>query len=615
MVKKIVCKVLVLCCVLLVGTRLDAKSHKLVSPDGKHSITFKLLDGELFYNVGYKSKTVLSDSKLSLSIEGHDDLSKNFKIENTSSSSKNDSWKPVVGSKSVYPENYNELFVQLVETRGDQRHLNLTFRAYNEGVAFRYEILLPDKLKNYTISSENSEFQFTGDHYVYFDDYPQADYEKVRLSAMPDNAIRPLLLETGSIYIAIAEAGSVEHYAPMKLSRSKTNCLITGFRSGKVKVGQSLTTPWRVIMVAEQPGTLVEHHYLLQNLSPENAIGDTGWIKPGKCWRSGLTTEEAKAIVDQEVKWNYQYVHFDAGWYGPERDKNSNPVKPIPGINITEVTRYAKAHGKGVICYINKIALSDYDMENTFKTYEKWGINGVKFGFVDWKSQDDMAFLYKAIRMAAKYHLIVDIHDNYRLTGIERTYPNLLTVEGILGNEEKTSNEPYNVLITSFARMIAGAGDFTPCYLNGRVISRSWQLALGVVFYSPLQYLHWYDGPQKYKGSYPELEFWQKMPTIWDDTKVLNGEVGEYMTVARKSGDAWFIGSLTNKARSMDIPLSFLDKGNYIATIYKESAADKKYVSIEMDNVNSSSTLKAVMSDGSGYAVWIQPVKNGDKQD
>ncbi len=610
-----VLNLILVCCLLLVSMRLDAKSLKLVSPDENQSITFKLLDGELFYHVEYKGKTVLGDSKLSLSIEGQDDLNKNFKIKKSTSDSKTNSWKPVVGSKSVYPDIYNELSVQLVEKDGDKREIGLTFRAYNEGLAFRYEIDSQDKLKNYTLSSENSEFQFTDDHYVYFDDYPQADYEKVRLSAMPENAIRPLLLETGSVYIAIAEAGSVEHYAPLKLNRSKKNCLISGFRSGKVKVTQALTTPWRVIMVAEQPGTLVEHHYLLQNLSPENAIGETDWIKPGKCWRSGLTTEEGKAIVDQAVKWNYQYVHYDAGWYGPERDRKSNPVKPIPGINITEITRYAKANGVGVICYINKIAISDYDMENTFKTYEEWGISGLKFGFVDWQSQEDMAFLYKAIRMAAKYHMIVDIHDNYRLTGMERTYPNLLTVEGILGNEEKTTNEPYNVLITSFARMIAGAGDFTPCYLNGRVISRSWQLALGIVFYSPLQYLHWYDGPQKYTGTYPELEFWQKMPVTWDDSKVINGEVGEHMTVARKSGDEWFIGSLTNKARSIDIPLSFLDKGNYTAKIYKESKDDKKYVSIETKNVNSLRTLNAVMSDGSGYAVWIFPENTPDKQD
>ncbi len=602
-------KVLFLFYLLLTGASVDAKLYRVISPDENQSITFKLLKGGLFYSVSYKGNIVLDDSKLSLSIEGHDDLSKNFSIEKTSTASKNENWKPVVGSKSSYPDNYNELSVQLAETKGDKRKLNLIFRAYNEGVAFRYEILPQDRLKNYTISSENSEFQFTGDHEVYFDDYPQADYEKVRLSAMPENAIRPLLVEASPYFVAIAEAGSVEHYAPMKLSRSKTNCLVTGFRSGKVTVAQSLVTPWRVIMVAEQPGTLVEHHYLLQNLSPQNAIGDTSWIKGGKCWRSGLTTEAAKAIVDQAVKWNYQYVHYDAGWYGPERDKNSNPVKPIPAINITEVTSYAKAHGVGVICYINKIAISDYDMENTFKTYEEWGINGVKFGFVDWESQSHMEFLYKAIRMAAKYHLIVDIHDNYRLTGIERTYPNVLTVEGILGNEEKTKNEPYNVLITAFARTIAGAGDFTPCYLNGRVISRSWQLALGVVFYSPLQYLHWYDGPQSYKGDFPELEFWQKMPTTWDDSKVLFGEVGEHITIARKSGNDWFIGSLTNKAGNIDIPLSFLGKGNYIAKIYKESNDDKNYVTIETVKVTSGSKISAKISEGCGHAIWISPLK------
>ena len=590
----------------MILTGCKSNTDNIQSPDGNLNISFLLKNGKPYYAVCFKRDTILRNSELSLTIAEHVGLLENFKVTNTATRSVTNSWKPVAGSKSEYPDNYNELRVSLEEAQGEKRTLIFHFRAYNEGVAFRYEIPEQKAMKDYEISSENTEFQFTANHKVFFDDYPQADYEEHTIATMPANSIRPLLLKTDKYYVAIAEAGSLENYAPLKLDRLKENCLISNFRKGTVKVKGALTTPWRVIMVAEHAGTLVENHYLLQNLSPENAISNTSWIKPGKCWRSGLTTESAKAIIDYASKHNYQYVHYDAGWYGRQSDPKSNPITYLDEIDILQVTSYAESKGVGLICYINKIALADYDIDTTFSTYEKWGIKGVKFGFVNWESQEDLDFLYMAIRKAAQYHLIVDIHDNYRLTGSERTYPNLLTAEGILGNEAKTHNEPYNVLVTSFARMIAGAGDFTPCYLNNRVISRSWQLALGVVFYSPLQYLHWYDVPQKYESKdYPELEFWDRMPTTWDDTKVLNGEVGEYMTVARQSDDAWFIGTLTNQARTLNIPLSFLKSGNYIAKIFKENTSNKLLVDMETIEVTAQDKLEAIMSDGSGYAVWI----------
>lgn len=592
---------------ICVGRAAQATDYKITSPDGKQVIGFRLSNGAPFYNVSYQGTTILSDSRLSLILDG-DDLSEGFQIANTRTDSKNGSWVPVVGSKSSYPDAYNECVIQLRETTGDKRRLEITLRAYNEGVAFRYSIPGQAALDRFRIVTENSEFQFTGDHYVYYDDYPQAKYSKVRISAMGDNSMRPLLVEADKYFAAIAEAGSLEKYAPMALIRNAENRLVTSFRRGTVSAKSPMFTPWRVIMVAEKPGTLVENHYLLQNLSPPCALSDTSWIKPGKVWRSRLTTAGAKAIIDYEAANNYQYVHYDAGWYGHERDAKSNPVTYTRNIDMEEVIRYADERGIGLICYINKIAMSRYDLDNTFKTYQDWGIRGVKFGFVDWQSQSDMEFLFSAIRKAAQYHLVVDIHDNFRLTGIERTYPHLLTVEGILGNEERATkgNPPKNVLTTSFARMIAGAGDFTPCYLNGRVVSRSFQLALGVVFYSPLQYLHWYDQMDQYAGkSFPELEFWKEMPTTWDDSKVIHGSIGEYMTVARRKGDGWFVGTITKEGRSLGISLSFLGSGKYKAKLYKEDPTDKKKVAIETMNVTSAGTITALMSSGSGHAIWI----------
>lgn len=586
-----------------------AEKFSVSSPSGNHSIHFTLTQEMPHYSVSYQDTVILTDSQLSLDIE-ENPLSRKFVIDSTQVESKKGSWRPVVGSRSAYPDAYNERVVQLREASGKNRRLNLTFRAYDEGVAFRYTIPEQEGVGNLVIGSENSEFQFTDDHFVYWDDYPQARYSKVRLSEMGDHSIRPLLVEAGPHFVAVAEAGSLERFAPMMLDRSGKNRLVTRFRRGAVSAINSLTTPWRVIMVADAPGTLVENHYLLQNLSAPCTLSDTSWIKPGKVWRSSLTTRGAKAIIDYAAKNNYQYVHYDAGWYGPERDAKSNPLTVIDSIDMKETIRYADEHGIGLICYINKIAMSRYDLDTTFRTYHKWGIRGVKMGFVDWQSQSDMEFLFAAINTAAKYQLIVDIHDNFRLTGFERTYPHVLTVEGILGNEERPDrgNPPKNVLTTSFARMIAGAGDYTPCYLNGRVTSRSFQLALGIVFYSPLQYLHWYDQADQYAGrSYPELEFWKEMPTTWDDSKVIHGTIGSYMTVARKNGDRWFVGTIVNEARSLDIPLNFLGSGSYTAKIYAEDPQNIKDVAIELREVTSSSTVTATMSAGSGHAMWIVP--------
>ena len=584
-------------------------NHTIASPDGSQVISFKLTRGVPIYSVSYKGDTILADSRLSLTLD-ESQLDSDFRIIGTREVSKNGEWTPVVGSRSSYPDAYNERVVQLSSSPKEGRRIDLVFRAYNEGVAFRYTVPKQEGLTRFEIKSENTEFQFTADHFVYWDDYPQATYSKVKLSAMGENSIRPLLVEAGSRYVAIAEAGSMERYVPMALSRDGKNRLVTRFRRGSVSATGDLSIPWRVIMVAENPGTPVENHYLLQNLSPPSSLSDTSWIKPGKVWRSKLTTAGAKAIVDYAAANNNQYVHYDAGWYGHQRSVRSNPLTYIDDIDLKEVIRYADARGIGLICYINKIAMSKYDLDKTFRTYQEWGIRGVKFGFVDWQTQSDMEFLHSAIKKAAQYHLFVNIHDNFRLTGIERTYPHLLTVEGILGNEERATrgNSPKNVLTTSFARMIAGAGDYTPCFLDDRVVSRSFQLALGVVFYSPLQYLHWYDQADKYANrSFPELEFWNEMPTTWDDSKVIHGAIGDHMTVARRSGDNWFVGTITNGAKKLEIPLSFLESGRYSARIYKEDPGNKKEVTIETFEVSSTCSITASMSSGGGHAVWIQP--------
>lgn len=580
------------------------------SPDGKYTVNFNVTGGRLYYNVYHEGTQILADSKLGFSLSGLTALSDNFQLNNTSYSSNNTNWTPVTGIKNTYPDNYNQMVINVSETTGSLRQLQLTFRAYNEGIAFYSTIPEQTALENFTITDENTEFHFTGNHYCWYTNYPQGIYDRRTLSSIGTNSCRPLIVETGTKYIAVAEAKLV-NYAPMMLQYTSSNTIITNLRSN-VTATDPVSTPWRVIMAANTPGKLLENSHLISTLNDPCALTDTSWIKPGKCWRDGsLTMATSKQIIDRCVELNFQYVHWDAGWYGPENDVNSNPtVVSKNDLNINEMVQYAHDRGKGVILYINHIAMENYDLDNTFSTYQSWGVDGVKFGFVNYQTQANMEWLHQAVRKAAQYHLVVDIHDNYRPTGYSRTYPNLLQVEGICGNEVSAANgnTPANVLSNAFARGIAGPADFTPCYFNSRVVSRAFQLALGVVFYGPLQYLFWYDGPSAYTGQ-PEIEFWKAMPTTWDDTKVINGTISQYITVARKKGDQWFVGSLTDASRTLDIPLSFLDPGkDYTAKVYSKDPNNSLYVVVNQSTVRSTDTIQAVMSEDGGHAIWLYPV-------
>nr|MBD3623303.1 glycoside hydrolase family 97 C-terminal domain-containing protein [Sunxiuqinia sp.] len=217
--------------------------------------------------------------------------------------------------------------------------------------------------------------------------------------------------------------------------------------------------------------------------------------------------------------------------------------------------------------------------------------------------------LHKAIQKAAEYQLMVDIHDEYRPTGFSRTYPNLMTQEGIRGNEEMP--DATNNTILPFTRFLAGAGDYTICYYNNRIkTTHAHQLALSVVYYSPIQFLYWYDTPSMYKGE-KEIAFFDKVKTVWDDTKVLNGEIGQYITVARRSGSEWFVGTITNNdVRTVEVPLSFLEPGKkYVATIYydDDQLRTRTDVNIKMQKVDSSKTLTFDLKASGGVAVHIKP--------
>jgi alpha-glucosidase len=389
--------------------------------------------------------------------------------------------------------------------------------------------------------------------------------------------------------------------------------------ASRVDVTTPYTTPWRYVMVAKTPGELLENNDFILNLNDPCAIEDTSWIKPGKIIREvTLTTAGGKACVDFAVEQNIPYIHLDAGWYGHEYDENQDAttvspdpkrVGPNPDLDLPEVIRYATEHGIGVWVYVNRRHL-EKQLDEILPLYKSWGLKGVKYGFVQVGSQRRTDWMHEAVRKAAEHELMVDIHDEYRPTGYSRTYPNLLTQEGIRGNEEMPP--PEQNLVTAFARMICGAGDYTICWYTDRIkTTHAHQLAASVGFYSPLQFVYWYDRPQQYLGE-PETAFLKHIPTVWDDTKVLDGVIGQYIVMARRSGEEWYLIVMNAvEKRTLSVPLDFLDKDKaYTATIHADAnpdGGDPFAVTMSTETVSSTTTLEPLMAANGGYAVRLVP--------
>jgi len=617
--------------------------HLLESPDGNVSVKLVLKDiGELpncpAYAVTYNDRSVITDSRLGLAIKNAAPLQSGFEIVKVSRISHDRTYSPVYGERKTIRDHYNQLVAELREIHPPHRRLNLTFRAYNEGAAFCYTMPEQDALENFVIPAEKTQFGFTHDHTAYAVYSAQGRYSKVPLSKIKNNCERPLTVQIDEgLFASVAEARLVD-YARMRLSPEQGRPLtLVSSLHGEVHAAAPMTTPWRVIMLGRTPGELLERNYLLLNLNEPCAINDPSWIKPGKVIREvTLTTTGGKSCVDFAVEHNLQYVEFDAGWYGHEYSDDSDattisvdPKRSKGPLDLHHIIDYAKQRGIGIILYVNRRAL-ERQLDEILPLYENWGIKGVKYGFVQVGSQHWTAWLHEAVRKAARHHLMGDIHDEYRPTGYSRTYPNLMTQEGIAGDETKPSNSLTLTIL--FTRMLAGAGDNTICYYDGRVdenASHAYQLAKSVCFYSPWQFLYWYDRPgssprrpggaggsRNIIGDEPELEFFDHVPTAWDDTKAIHGQIGKYAVIARKSGESWFIGCMNgNDPHTFDVPLDFLDRDRpYVAHIYSDDPAVPTRTGVKISRyiVDSSSVLKAELRPRGGQAIRIVPAATND---
>jgi alpha-glucosidase len=390
-------------------------------------------------------------------------------------------------------------------------------------------------------------------------------------------------------------------------------------------------SPWRVVMMGHSYGQLLENNYIIQNLNDPIAIEDESWITPGKVLREGtLTTQGGLAAIDFVASHNMQYVHFDAGWYGNEMDNASDattvtldPKRSKGPFDIEAVTAYANEKGVKVMLYVNRRAL-EKQLDDILPLFEKWGIAGIKYGFVRVGDQHATAWMHEAVKKTAEHKMVIDIHDEYRPTGFSRTYPNLLTQEGIRGDEETVPNS--HTLITMFTRSLAGAADNTVCYYNKRVEtmgSHASQLAKTVCIFSPLQFLYWYDkapaapvkddalwGNTNTIGNEPELEFFNNVPTVWDETLVLTAEIGEIGVIARRKGNDWWIGGINGETtREIKVDFSFLKEGsNYSAKIYTddETVKTRTQVRIEEKEINSKSKMNLEVKANNGFTMHIK---------
>lgn len=633
---------------------LAGKEYYVSSPDNKVSVKFALKNGRPYYSVTYNNLVVIGDSPMGFEFKDKEPL-KNFKIMDIERVSEDDFWAPVWGERARVRDRYNELTINLKENEEPSRLLDLKFRAYNEGVAFRYTLPEQENLKKFTIAEEKTQFRFTGDYTTWwqpgsYDSYYEETHQKTSLEEIDSMVNMPITVKiSDELYCSITEANLTD-YADMKFSPVMDSAytfvsdLVPLPDGTKVKASTPHSTPWRVIIIGETPGELIENNDVILNLNAPCVLEDTSWIEPGKLvgiwWgfhtgRYGpwaATTARAEEFIDFASRHGIHKLLIE-GWtaQGWNDWNRQNFTSPNEYLDLQEVLDYARQRDVRLLMWMETGGnvtnlLNQFD--EALELYEDWGAFGIMVGWAGSTSPHNhhdqyMVNLYhEIVRKAAEHHLTVIIHEAYKPTGLRRTYPNLVTREAVQGMEQSAwsqKNTAENMVTIPFTRMVAGPINYTPGVFdptipereNNRVESTvAKQLAMYVVYFDPQQRIVGF--PENCENA-PSFEFLEHVPTVWDETKVINGEIGDYITVARKSGSEWYVGSMTDEnARVLDISLDFLDSGDYVAHIYSDSPdahylENPKPVDIDRVIVSSSDVITAVLAPGGGIAIRITP--------
>lgn len=640
----------------------QTQNAELSSPNGEIKIYFstagkgEIESGQLSYQVKYYDKKFITPSRLNLNLKGKEPLGKNVAITNITKSMDNqESYKLITGKTSSVDESYNQIAIELEEKKAPQRRYKISARAYNGGVAFKYEIPKQSSISQIELFDERTQFRFSTDAISYALELPnyQSMYESEFIK-LPASAFAnqggissnitiglPLVLEIPGVGWASIIDTDLQGYASTYITNPTGSWtghmfetrLSPQLDNEDIAVSSNtfpFQTSWKTIMIADHPGEFIESN-MVTNLNPDIKIKDASWIESGKAtwdWWSGsldsngekaFTTENMKRYVDFAAQSGFRYMLIDAGW------SDDDLTEPNGSVDVPEVAEYAQKQGVKVWVWAYYGAVKE-QMTEAFPLFEKWGIAGVKIDFIERDDQEGIAFYYKTAKEAAEHHLMLDFHGSTKPTGIQRTWPNVLGYEAVVGMEQskagRRDNPEYHTMLP-FTRGLVGLVDYTPGGFdnttregfeprmqNPRVMgTRAHHLAMYVTIDSPLQMVS--DHPSAYKGE-EAFEFIKSVPTSWDQTKFINGEPGKYVTIAKKKGDKWFLGSITNwTSRTFDLDLSFLDKGRkYKAIIYADhpnSDKNPKRTTITDKIVSSETTLTIDLVSGGGCAIEFLP--------
>ncbi len=639
------------------------RDWEVTSPDGALTLRLVERDGRLFYGFDANGEPILDESALGFRLQDAPALEEGLRICAANKTSYDQTWEQVWGEQHFVRNHYNELRVSVCEQAGLQRRFDVVVRVFDDGFGFRYEFPEQPDLNEFVISDELTEFHFTQDHSAWWIPTREPYYESIArhtpISQM-DTVHTPLTLTCAEDRFLTIHEADLTDYAKMNLYPVKgtttLRCALTPWSNGvKVYAKTPFRTPWRTMIVGKTPGDLVTSRLML-NLNEPCKIKDTSWIKPGKyvgIWWSmhlfqetwaqgphhGATTANAKRYIDFAAENGFSGVlaeGWNVGWDG-EWTKHSDQIRfaeAYPDFDIQAVTEYAAQRGVELIGHHETGAnTKNYEaqLEEAFAYYRRYGVRQVKTGYVnvlmDGKELHDSQYGVRhyrhVVETAARYGLCIDNHEPVMPTGIERTWPNLMTQEGVRGQEYDAwspdgGNPPEHTTVLPFLRGLAGPMDYTfgtfnfanPVNPGSRVQSTIVrELAHYVVLYSPLQMAS--DLPENYEGQ-PALQFIRDVPTDWEQTLVPQAVIGDYCVTVRQDRHSadWYLGAVTDEnPRTVEVALTFLAPGQvYTAQIYADGDdADWKTnptsMRYEERQVSAADTLSIRMASGGGAAV------------
>jgi alpha-glucosidase len=649
----------------------ETAAATVTSPNGQ--ITLQLYsagaassnNNDLHYTVDFHGKPLFVASKLGLELAGQPVLGADMHKTGEQAESADDTYTLPVGKTHEVRNHYNGVRADFEDATG--RKMSIELRAFDDGVAFRYLVPKQPGIGQTRIAHELTEFTYAKDASTYpliLDGYQSSwedEYQLRNVSGLhPDWLIGlPYLAhEPGVGWVAITEA-DIEHYSGMYLRRAEAFSRRTLHAdlsphedaagnidsSYAVETETPFSSPWRVLVIADEPGKLIESNIVL-NLNPPSQIADTSWIKAGKsAWdwwsgdaapslsvKPGVNTEIIKHYIDFASASGFPYMLIDAGWAAKDpsatrdRPRQDDITHVSPKVDMPELLRYAKEKNVKLWLWAHWTSVDKY-MDQAFPLFEQWGVAGIKIDFMNRDDQWMVDWYHKVVAAAAEHHLMIDYHGAYKPDGLRRTYPNLMTREAVMGKEylKVTARvTPAHNASLPFTRMLAGPMDYTPGAFNNVTLeqfvprhfmpmspnTRAQELALYVVFESELEMVS--DYPEAYAGQ-KEFDFIKRIPCTWDEVRSIGGMPMQWITLARRSGEDWYVGSLTDwDARDVKVPLSFLGDGKYVAEIYADApdaAEEPTHTTLTKQTVDGTTVLDVHMVSGGGNAIWIHPAE------